>query len=535
MLPVLCAILAVSPVFGSASNRSAATALVSTTIVISQAYGGGGGSTGTYLNDYVELKNISSTSQSLNGLSLQYGSATGNFGSSATNIFALPDVTLAPGQYYLVQLSAAGSGGVALPVTPDAATTNLSMSGTSGKVALANIITTLGCGATATPCTFPNANIIDWVAWGAAGNGTAGNGEGGTSVNNGAALTSTQGAVRKAGGCTDTDNNNADFDVVTAPVPRNTATTTPCSGGPVVNVQHVIDFNGDGKTDFSVIRNTGGGANGQSTWFNLINGGGSGQAAFGIASDFFVPADYDGDSKTDLAVWRSGVAGAATWYVLQSSNFAVRAEPFGQTGDDPTVVGDYNGDGKDDLAVYREGATAGAQSVWYYRTSPGGAVSVVPWGINGDFPAPGDYDGDGKNDFSVQRDGGGGQAVFITYLTGTGTTTYTAFGSPTDMIVPGDYDGDGKTDYATVRASGGQLVWFYLPSSGGSYVTTIFGSSTTDLPVPGDYNGDGKTDQAIWRDGTPAQFWVNNSGGGGISVVNWGTTGDYPAANSNVH
>ena len=34
--------------------------LASTTFVISQAYGGGGGSTGTYLNDYVELKNISS-------------------------------------------------------------------------------------------------------------------------------------------------------------------------------------------------------------------------------------------------------------------------------------------------------------------------------------------------------------------------------------------------------------------------------------------------------------------------------------------
>ena len=67
------------------------------------------------------------------------------------------------------------------------------------------------------------AQFVDWVAYGAGGNGTAGNGEGGTSVNNGAALTSSQGGVRKNGGCTDTDNNNADFDVVTAPVPRNSA------------------------------------------------------------------------------------------------------------------------------------------------------------------------------------------------------------------------------------------------------------------------------------------------------------------------
>ena len=52
----------------------------STTIVISQVYGGGGGSTGTYLHDYVELHNVSGTTQSLTGYSVQYGSATGNFG-----------------------------------------------------------------------------------------------------------------------------------------------------------------------------------------------------------------------------------------------------------------------------------------------------------------------------------------------------------------------------------------------------------------------------------------------------------------------
>jgi hypothetical protein len=190
----------------------------STTIVISQAYGGGGGSTGTYLNDYVELHNVSSTAQSLNGMSLQYGSATGQFGSVATNIFALPNVSIPSGGYFLIQLSAAGTAGAALPVTPDAITTNLTMSGASGKVVLANQTTALGCGATATPCTLPSAAIIDLVAW-----GTSNNAEGGVSVNNGVAITSTQGAVRKTNGCTETDNNNADFDVITAPVPRNSA------------------------------------------------------------------------------------------------------------------------------------------------------------------------------------------------------------------------------------------------------------------------------------------------------------------------
>src|SRR6476620_7946239 len=249
---LFCAVTA----FIAAATPSTAWAGVvpvgSTTLVISQVYGGGGVSTGTYLNDYVEIKNVSTSNQSLNGLSIQYGSATGNFGSSATNIFALPNVKLTPGQYYLVQLGAAGTAGAALPVTPDAVTTNISMSASSGKVALANITASLGCGATATPCTFPNANIIDWVAYGAAGNGTAGNGEGGTAVNGGVALSSTQGGVRKNGGCTDTNNNNADFDVITAPVPRNTASTNTACGVSIVNTQHVVDYNGDGKTDYSV-------------------------------------------------------------------------------------------------------------------------------------------------------------------------------------------------------------------------------------------------------------------------------------------
>jgi hypothetical protein len=215
--------------YGTEQSFATGSATPVTGIVISQAYGGGGGTTGTYKNDYVELHNNGTTTQSLTGLSIQYGSATGNFGSSATNIYAFPAGTSIPaGRYLLIQLGPTGSAGLDLPVTPDLVTTNLTMSGSSGKVVLANQATGLGCGATATPCTLPSATIIDLVAFGAAGNA-----EGGVAVNNGVALTSTQGAVRKNNGCTDTDNNNNDFDVVTAPVPRNSASPLfSCSAGP---------------------------------------------------------------------------------------------------------------------------------------------------------------------------------------------------------------------------------------------------------------------------------------------------------------
>ena len=519
-----------------AKNFENTSSLVSTTLVISQAYGGGGGATGTYLNDYVELKNISATPQSTAGLSLMYGSATGQFGSSATNIFALPSVTIQPGAYYLVQLSTPGSAGAPLPVTPDATTTNLSMSGTNGKVALVtSAFAANTCGATATPCTLPNAAIIDLVSW-----GTANNAEGGASTNGGASLTSVQGNVRKNNGCTDTDNNNADFDIITAPVPRNSASPVNVCGpvGPTADAP--VDFNGDGKTDFVVVRNTGGGPTGQITWFSSINGSGVFNATqFGITGDFFTPGDFDGDGKDDIAVYRAGTTGnpASYYYILNSSNNTVRIDNFGLLGDEPRVFGDYDGDGKDDPAIYRGGANSGDQSFWAWRASTTGIINIRQWGQNGDFPAPGDYDGDGKMDLGVQRNNGGGQARFYIQQSSNLATYTTVFGTPTDVIVPGDYDGDGKTDIAVARSGAGQLNWYYQPSSTGTgFVSFVFGASATDLTAQGDYDGDGKTDIAVWRpSATPGQsfFYVRNSSNGSLTTFQWGQNGDYPVANYN--
>jgi hypothetical protein len=532
ILSILAVITSVIYSNSAAAADKGSAELASTTLVISQVYSGGGGSTGTYLNDFVEIKNISSTTQSLSGLFLAYGSATGQFASTATNSFALPSVTLNPGQYFLVQTSNAGTAGTALPVTPDATTTGLSMAGASGKVALVtSAFTNNTCGATATPCPLPSASIIDLVAYGASNNA-----EGSAPTNGGAGLTTTQGNVRKNNGCQDTDNNNADFDIITAPIPRNTATAVSVCGAVVVNTQNHVDFNGDGKTDFAVVRNTGGGLGGQITWFiNLAGTATTYASAWGISTDFFVPEDYDGDNKSDIAIYRAGAPTVAAFYILQSSNNTVRIEAFGQTGDEPRVVGDYDGDGKADPAVYRAGANAGEQSTWFYRGSlnnPNGNVTYVPWGQNGDFPAPGDYDGDGKRDFVVQRDNGGGQARFWMLQTTAGFNSI-VFGTPSDVIVPGDYDGDGKTDLAVARASAGQWNWYVRPSSTGvisGSPTAIFGASATDFVTQGDYDGDGKTDFAVWR--STGIFWVLGSTSGAFSVP-FGSSGDYPVANYN--
>jgi len=303
--------------------------------------------------------------------------------------------------------------------------------------------------------------------------------------------------------------------------------------GPVGVSDAPVDFNGDGRSDYVVVRNIGGGPSGQVRWFyNLSSGGPTVAFDWGLAGDFFISEDFDNDNKDDIAVWRPGAATVAAFYIHNSATNTARVEAFGQTGDDPTIVDDYNNDGSADLAVYRAGASAGQQSTWFYRTVPGGPVTYVPWGTFGDFPAPGDYDGDGSADFVVQRNQSGA-GVFYTRLA-TGAQFVTHFGLGTDPIVPGDYDADGKTDIAVVRGINGQIHWFYEPSgtAGVTAVQNTWGNSATDFPTQGDYDGDGRTDLAIWRDGV---FWVYSLPSGTITNLTLGVSGDYPVANFNVH
>jgi hypothetical protein len=313
------------------------------------------------------------------------------------------------------------------------------------------------------------------------------------------------------------------------------------NAGPVGTPQDaVLDYNGDDKTDFVVVRNTGGGSGGQVTWF-INNGTTSTQTPWGISTDFFVSGDFDGDDKSDITVYRPTSAPNSFFYTLRSSNATLLARELGATGDDPTVVGDYDGDDIDDFAVYRGGASAGQPSFWYFRGSAtvNGGITFVQYGQNGDFPAPGDYDGDQKNDFCVQRNNGSGQGVFLLQKSGGGNEAV-LWGTSSDLILPGDYDGDGKTDFAVARGSGGQIVWSVLGRNANNVIHygQPWGLSASDFPTQGDYDGDHKTDIAVWRPNADVQqnfFYVRQSSNGALLTREWGQQGDYPVANYNSH
>ena len=212
---------------------------VSTNLVVSQVYGGGGNSGATYTHDFIEIFNRGTTTVSTSGWSVQYTSAsgTGNFGSATNLITELPAVDVAPGQYVLVQEASNAAVGLPLP-TPDVTdATPINMSGTAGKVALVSDQTALGCNGGSTPCDASQlARIVDLVGYGAA-NFFEGSGPTGLTSN-------TTAALRNGGGCADTDNNAADFTVGT-PTPRNTATTAaPCVGDAAPSVSSTAPANG---------------------------------------------------------------------------------------------------------------------------------------------------------------------------------------------------------------------------------------------------------------------------------------------------
>ena len=277
------------------------------------------------------------------------------------------------------------------------------------------------------------------------------------------------------------------------------------------------DFDGDRKTDLSIYRPTLG-----QWWFQESSDNAVAAVrvfTFGTATDKIVPGDYDGDSKTDIAVWRPA---SGEWFVLRSSNLTYSSAPFGLPTDTPAPA-DFDGDGLWDLGIYRP-----SQSTWYINKSSGG-VDIVPWGLSTDVPQPADYDGDGKADIAIFRpSGGSGQAEWWV-LKSTGGVLTTAFGSSTDKPVPADFTGDGKTDIAVWRQSNGE--WFVLRSEDFSYYSVPFGLNG-DRPVVGDYDGDGKADVAIFR---PLQAtWYVQRSTAGIMIQQFGLSTDMPVPSAYV-
>ncbi|MBS1816557.1 MAG: VCBS repeat-containing protein [Acidobacteria bacterium] len=198
---------------------------------------------------------------------------------------------------------------------------------------------------------------------------------------------------------------------------------------------------------------------------------------------------------------------------------------------------DFDGDGKSDPAVFRPG-----DAKWYMFPSAGSCPStwapayggcVKQWGLSTDKPLVGDVDGDTKADLIVFRDG----SVPTFYISASTNQTFVVPGCrpancpappnltvlpiQTDALIDiGDTNADGLDDLISFSASDG-FKWNvrqYHPSTGTITITyasayALAGAQLPIRPISEQYQGVSKKDPQVyaWFNGNAAVWarWVD--------------------------
>ncbi|MFJ7899115.1 LamG-like jellyroll fold domain-containing protein [Streptomyces sp. NPDC096198] len=286
-------------------------------------------------------------------------------------------------------------------------------------------------------------------------------------------------------------------------------------------------------------------------------------SSFGPNTEYMSAGDFNGDGKTDLALYYNytdnGNSHAAIFTLTStgSGGFAPPVKVWNDTAFGPNTkymtAGDFNGDGKTDLALYYNYTDNNSYHVAVFTltaaSSGSGALAapVKQWsstdfGPNTRMVSAGDFNGDGRDDLALYYNYTDNNSYHDAVLTMTASSTGalatptkiwndTDFGPNTKYMTTGDFNGDGKTDlalfYNYTADNGWDVAIFTMNGTSSASPTKIwsqtdFGPSTKYMTA-GDFNGDGKTDLALYYNysaQTPAVFTLtaDNNGDGGFAA-----------------
>lgn len=229
------------------------------------------------------------------------------------------------------------------------------------------------------------------------------------------------------------------------------------------------DFDGDSITDFTV-RNPKTGF-----WYILQSSNLVPRTInWSFSRDTLVPGvfDFNGDNRADPMLYRPSVG---QWSILLSAAASTNGTTNSVTGaayqwgwsTAKAAPGDYDGDGKTDVAIFYP-----VTGQWFVRSSISGTLMnnrPIQWGWKNTAPVPGDYDNDRITDAAVFA------ASNSTWYIRSSVTTNALAGTPIQwgfkgvIPVPGDYDNDGATDIAVYHPATGR--WYIRQSSTGTLMT----------------------------------------------------------------